>query len=116
MFYYCSSSARGIAVDRRRQLGNVSFGGDWSEAIVLREEIASAMAVLGRAVGDCIESDPRTPEAEAALALVCSRIARGPMLAAAWHRAAGLRAPGLRAAEMHRVLRIIASVADTASF
>lgn len=103
-------------MDRRGQLGNVSFGGDWSEAIVTREEIAGAMAVLGRAVAGCIETDPRTPETEAALALVCGRVARGAMLAAAWRRAAGQREPGLRAAEMHRVLRTIAGVVGVAIF
>jgi len=62
------------------------------------------------AVAGCIESNPRSPETEAALALACGRIARGTMLAAAWHRAAGRHEPGLRAAGLHRVLRTIAGV------
>jgi hypothetical protein len=110
MFYNCSRLATGILVmDRRRQLGNVAFGGDWSEAIVPREEVQSALLVITRAVDTCMEQDPRTNDLHAALDLV-TRFARGDMLRAAFLKGCAIPNPNQRAQELQRVLNLIASV------
>ena len=89
-------------MDRKKQLGNVSFGGDWSEQITVREGIAAAMHQLEMAVSDCMERDPRTPEVDAALELIAARVARGALLADAWRRAASIAEPEWRSAALHR--------------
>jgi hypothetical protein len=103
------SSGKGdLAMERKRQLANVAFGGDWSEAIVPREQIQSAMQVLRLAVRYCQDVDPRTAEVNEALAHI-RRKTRGDLLADAFLKAAGIENRDVRLAELQRVLLIIAS-------
>lgn len=95
-------------MERKQQVSHVAFGGDWSEAIVPVEETQAAVQCLRRAVEECGETDPRTPEVRAALDLVC-RMTRGDMLSAAFWRAGGIANPDLRRADMQRCLRLIES-------
>lgn len=48
-------------MERRQQLGNVAFGGDWSEAIMPREEVQAAIRTITHAVDICMEEDPVPP-------------------------------------------------------
>lgn len=100
-------------MDRTGQLKNVAFGGDWSEAIVPREDVQRAMETLRLAVAYSEYEDPLTVEVRAAL-LVFGRFARGDMLAAAFEKGSRLTNPGLRRAELQRVLQTIASVVGVA--
>ncbi|MBW7946831.1 MAG: hypothetical protein H3C60_10430 [Sphingomonadaceae bacterium] len=97
-------------MDRKRQLSNVSFGGDWAESILPREEVAAALDVLRAAVARSEEEDPLTPDIRAALARLTHRAVRGPLIEAAFLNAARLTDPGLRAQELARCLRNIERV------
>lgn len=100
-------------MERKRQLANVAFGGDWSEAIVPRERVQAAVQTLRLAVRYCREVDPRTDEVADALALV-RRMTRGDILADAFLKAGGIENMGVRHSELQRVLQIIASAVGVA--
>lgn len=91
-------------MERKKQLSNVAFGGDWSEEITLREALSGAIALLQQAVSDCKDTDPRTPEVLEALDVVTTGRARAALLRTAFLKAAGLPDQGLRQKEMARVL------------
>lgn len=101
-------------MERRQQLGNVAFGGDWSEAIMPREEVQAAIRTITHAVDICMEEDPRTATLLAALDLV-ARFARGDLLRAAFLKGCAIPNPGLREQELRRVLALIASVVGKAA-
>ncbi|AZV00416.1 hypothetical protein pthi1_p51 [Paracoccus phage vB_PthS_Pthi1] len=91
-------------MDRKQQLGNVSFGGAWSEQIADDEALALAMARLDGAVIDTMNDDLRgDPELEGALARTAAAHPKGPMLAKAWSKALAMPNPGLRSAELQRI-------------
>ncbi len=100
-------------MERKRQLANVAFGGDWSEAIVPREQLQVAMQTLRLAVRYCREADPRSAEVSDALVLI-RRMARGDILAEAFLKAGGVENMDVRHSEMQRVLMIIASTVGIA--
>ena len=100
-------------MDRTGQLKNVAFGGDWSEAIVPREQIQQALETLRQAADGAELYDPLTPEVRIALE-VCRQFARGDLLAAAFEKHARLPNPGLRRMELQRVMGVIASVVGNA--
>lgn len=100
-------------MERKRQLANVAFGGDWSEAIVPRERLQAAMQTLRLAVRYCREVDPRTAEVNDALVLI-RRMTRGDILAEAFLKAAGIENMDVRHSELQRVLKIIASAVGVA--
>lgn len=100
-------------MERKRQLSNVAFGGDWSEAIVPREQVQSAMQTLRLAVRYCREVDPRSDEVKEALVWV-RRMARGDVLADAFLRAGGIENMDVRQGEMQRLLQTIASTVGLA--
>lgn len=91
-------------MDRKQQLGNVSFGGAWSEQIADDEALEAAMRRLDGAVIDTLAEDLRgDAELEAALALATAAHPKGAMLAAAWGKALGQANGGLRYAELKRI-------------
>ncbi|UFM64262.1 hypothetical protein LOS78_01945 [Paracoccus sp. MA] len=91
-------------MDRKQQLGNVAFGGAWSEQIADDEALEAAMRRLDGAVIDTLAEDLRgDPELEAALALAAGAHPKGAMLASAWGRALGQPNGGLRYAELKRI-------------
>lgn len=115
MFYNCSRLAMGFfGMERRQQLSNVAFGGDWSEAIMPLEEVQAAIRSIARAVDTCMEEDPRTIEVQGALDLV-ARFARGDMLRAAFLKGCTIPNLGLREQELRRVLALITSVIGKAA-
>lgn len=91
-------------MDRKQQLGNVSFGGAWSEQIADDEALDAAMTRLDGAVIDTLSEDLRgDAELEAMLALVAAAHPKGQMLASAWGKALLQGNAGLRYAELKRV-------------
>ena len=91
-------------MDRKQQLGNVAFGGAWSEQIAGDEALEAAMRRLDGAVIDTLAEDLRgDAEMEAALALAASTHPKGPMLVATWGKALGQPNGGLRYAELKRI-------------
>ncbi len=91
-------------MDRISQLSNVAFGGDWSEEIAPREARQAALRHLRKAVALSEEEDPATGDTRAALGLLTSTLPKGALLSEAFERALVIPHPGLRRAELVRVL------------
>jgi len=92
-------------MDRESQLSNVAFGGAWSEQIAGREALREALLLLDAAVEASAEVDLRErAEVREALRLASTYHPKGPMLLAAWDNALAIKNPGLRMAELERVL------------
>lgn len=98
-------------MDRREQLANVAFGGNWSEEIEPAERREAALATLREAVAGAAEADPRTPEALAALALITRDHPKAALLAARFAKAAAIPEPGHRLHELQRLLGILERLA-----
>lgn len=97
-------------MDRKQQLGNVSFGGAWSEQIAADEALERALLHIDGAVIDSVTDDLREdPELEAAFTLAASQHPKGRLLAAAWAKGLGIGNPGLRSAELQRIAKALRS-------
>ena len=91
-------------MDRKQQLGNVAFGGAWSEQIEADERLAASMDRLDKAVQDTLYEDLRGfADVAEALEVVSRSHPKGPILAAAWGKALGLPNAGLRSQELKRI-------------
>ena len=91
-------------MDRISQLSNVAFGGDWSEEIAPREARQMALGHLRKAVALSETEDPATRDTAAALDLLTVALPKGPLLSESFQRAFAIPHPGLRRAELARVL------------
>ena len=96
-------------MERRQQLKNVAFGGEWSEAIPLREDVRRALDVLEMAVLASADQDPCENDVLEAVDALTSRIARGESMAKSWRDAGRVQDQGLRRAALDKVLRTIRS-------
>ncbi|MDT8853561.1 hypothetical protein RNZ50_00645 [Paracoccaceae bacterium Fryx2] len=94
-------------MDRKTQLANVAFGGDWAEQIEPREAVASALHTLQRGGAAATDRDPRSPAVLVAVDFLCGRIARGHLMAQSWRAAADLADQGQRQKALEAVLRTI---------
>ena len=91
-------------MDRKQQLGNVSFGGAWSEQIAADEALALAMTRIDSAVIDALSEDLRgDAELEAALSLAAGSHPKGAILARAWQKGLWIENAGLRSQELRRI-------------
>lgn len=97
-------------MERKRQLSNVAFGGDWSEGIEPAEQIAAALLTLEQAVERARNQNPLTSSVLQALNVLTDQIARGEMQRAAFVGAAKIPHPEIRLAELRRVLKAIRSL------
>ena len=95
-------------MDRKKQLSNVAFGGDWSEGIAPREDMQRALSALELAVRLSHLHDPLTTDNLQCLRLLTDRVARGPMLMAAFERAARLPDARIRRDALDRALMDLA--------
>ncbi|SMO59756.1 hypothetical protein SAMN06265173_1077 [Thalassovita litoralis] len=102
-------------MDRKQQLSNVAFGGDWSEAVEPGERTALCLLRLAEAVRNCQEEDPATPDVLEALDWLAARISRGALLRSAFLKAAQHPIPELRQSELWRTLRTIRSLVGEAA-
>ncbi|MCW8842181.1 MAG: hypothetical protein OQK00_02075 [Rhodobacteraceae bacterium] len=71
----------------KSKLGNVSFGGNWSEDILVSDRMDAALDFLDCAARECSDRDVRGEEMDAALAYVAENIEKGAMLATALRHA-----------------------------
>ena len=110
MFYFCSYRISGEDMERKRQLSNVAFGGDWSEGIEPAEQIADALTCLERTVDAARVQNPLNARSLGALEFLTAEIARGHLQKEAFLRAGRIQHPELRQAELRRVLRSIKSL------
>lgn len=88
-------------VKKKNQLGNVAFGGNWSEEILVNEELRSILDVIDKAVEDCAERDVEDETLLQAMLYVRKNVEKGPMLCAAFFKAVrnenqGFRQEGVR--------------------
>ncbi|WP_417548567.1 hypothetical protein [Marinobacter segnicrescens] len=96
-------------MERRDQLRNVAFGGDWSEQIPDRERIVEALAALTRAVNECQDHDPCASNVLIEVDHLCAQIARGTRMAASWRKAGAVPEPGVRQSMLAQILKTIRS-------
>lgn len=102
-------------MERKRQLSNVAFGGDWSEGIEPAERLADALACLERAVDAARARNPLNARSLGALEFVTGEIVRGQLQKEAFLRAGRIQHPELRQAELERVLKVIKSLVGMAA-
>lgn len=96
-------------MERRDQLKNVAFGGDWSEQIPDRERTLDALAALTKAVNECQDHDPCASYVLIEVDHLCARIARGNRMATSWRKAGTVAEPGVRRSMLAQVLKTISS-------
>jgi hypothetical protein len=94
-------------MERKKQLGNVAFGGNWSEELIDADRLKRIMSVIERAARDCARRDVRSQELEKALNEISLVIEKGSQLTKRFMRALAEPNPGLRHMETNRVVRII---------
>jgi len=94
-------------VERKKQLGNVAFGGNWSEEILIVGELKLVLAVIEGAVAESIDRDVFDADLRAALEYVCAKIEKGPMLVEAFKKGLRIENQGMRHTELHRVYQMI---------
>ncbi|MFX4300262.1 hypothetical protein [Pseudosulfitobacter pseudonitzschiae] len=93
-------------MDRKGQLGNVAFGGAWSEQIPRREMLAASVELINGAPGRTEEEDLRE-DAELAAAVDCVSLnhPKGYELKRSWEQVLRLENAGLRHQELERLAR-----------
>ena len=74
-------------MDTKTKLGNVSFGGNWSEEILADERLDGILSFLDNAAEECAERDMRGPEMEAVLSYLAAHVDKGAILAEALKQA-----------------------------
>jgi len=93
--------------ERKQQMGNVAFGGNWSEEILYREELRVILDVIDRAAFECGDRDVEDEELLSAMLYVRKNIEKGPMLSGAFFKALRLHDRQHRLAEVQRVVGLI---------
>ena len=94
-------------MERKHQLSNVAFGGQWSETIADRETRADALDALDGAAADSGWHDPLRPEVLAHLQVVLERHPKAAEMLVAWTRAGRIGEPSVRMAECQRVAKLL---------
>ncbi|MEO1109858.1 MAG: hypothetical protein AAFX90_18240 [Pseudomonadota bacterium] len=88
-------------------MGNVSFGGNWSEEILAADEINPVLSVIDAAAAECPDRDVEDDDLESAPTYVYMRIEKGPMLQEAFLKAVRIQQQDLRRKEASRVAGLI---------
>lgn len=94
-------------VERKDQLGNVAFGGNWSEEILVVEELREVVALVETAAAECGDRDVEDEAFLAAMLYVRKNVEKGPMLCTAFFKALRQENQSLRRSEAVRVARMI---------
>jgi hypothetical protein len=97
-------------LDRKGQLGNVAFGGAWSEQIPRRERLEQSVRLVTSAPYRTEEEDLRDDaELLDAVEDICATHPKGPELKHSWMTVLGIENPGLRRRELDRVAKALAA-------
>lgn len=97
-------------MDRKGQLRNVAFGGDWAEMIEPRERLLEALQFIDEAVLRTGNEDLRiNDQLSEAVAFASDLNIKGYELSQAWLRALSMENPILRQEELERVARLFRS-------
>ncbi len=94
-------------MDMKRKLGNVSFGGNWSEDILTSDQLNSVLEFLDTVAARCADEDMRDDRLEDALAYVSAHIEKGDMLAVALRNALAMTSSWQRQEAVVRAVRLI---------
>ncbi len=94
-------------MDMKGKLGNVSFGGNWSENILSSDQLHAVLDVLDFAACNCADTDVRGKGLDAALSYVAEHIEKGSILAAALRQALDQPEAWLRQEAALRVVKQI---------
>ncbi len=94
-------------MDKRKQLGNVAFGGNWSEEILILDELRSVLSVVDQAVEDCMDRDVEDEELHRAMLYVRKNVEKGPMLCEAFFKAIRIKNQSLRQEQLKNVGKMI---------
>lgn len=90
-------------VEKKNQLGNVAFGGNWSEEILILDELHSILDVIDKAVEDCTERDVEGEDLHQAILYVRKNVEKGPMLCEAFFKALKIENQSLRQERLNEV-------------
>ncbi len=96
-------------MDMKRKLGNVSFGGNWSEDILTSDQLNSVLDFLNTVAARCADEDMRDDRLEEALAYVFAHIEKGDMLATTLRNGLAMSSPWQRQEAVIRAVRLIKS-------
>ncbi len=94
-------------MERKDQLSNVAFGGNWSEEILVSEELREKLNTIEVAVSECMDRDVETETLHRALLYVRENVEKGPMLSEAFFRGLKVESQILRQRELERVFEMI---------
>ena len=83
-------------MDMKGKLGNVAFGGGWTEEMLDRVRLRSVLDTLDRAADGCADADMRSEELEVALNFVETNVEKGAALAEAFRTALAFGEPWRR--------------------
>lgn len=92
---------------RKQQLGNVAFGGAWSEEIQTVGELCDVLSVIEAAAAECADKDVEDEAFLAAMLFVRKNIEKGPMLSSAMFKALRTENQAIRRSEALRITRMI---------
>jgi hypothetical protein len=92
---------------KKKQLSNVAFGGNWSEQILVNDELRAVLDVIRMAVADCMDRDVEDEPLLNAMLYVRKNVEKGPMLCAAFFKAIRIQNQVLRYDEVCNVEQMI---------
>ena len=94
-------------VERKKHLGNVAFGGAWSEQLIEDDALNSVMSVLQKACDECADQDVSDRTLIDALSYVRSNVEKGPMLVEGFQKALLEPNPNIRQESVKRYVEMI---------
>lgn len=94
-------------MDKKKQLGNVAFGGNWSEEILILDELRSILGVIDKAIDDCMDRDVEDEDLHQAMLYVRKNVEKGPMLCVAFFKALKIENQSLRQERLQEVGNMI---------
>jgi hypothetical protein len=90
-------------MDKKKQLSNVAFGGNWSEEILTNDELYAVLDVIALAAAECMSRDVEDEALLNAMLFIRKNIEKGPMLCAAFFKAIRIENQALRYREVGKV-------------
>lgn len=96
-------------VEHKKKMGNVAFGGGWSEEILIVDELTKVLSIIDDAAENCADRDVENEELLAAMLYVRKNIEKGPMLSASYFKGLRITNQSLRKTEVKRVAGMIRS-------
>lgn len=94
-------------MEKKKQLSNVAFGGNWSEEILVIDELRATLSVIDKAVDECMDRDVEDEELHQAMLYVRQNVEKGAMLCSAFFKALKIQDQVSRQVELQRVVQLI---------